>query len=363
MNRGQALIDPSVPVYPLSPDNINGDLIVYADSKMVDSEGRVFQMKRHLGAGHFGQVYKVILSTSDGAVPEKLAMKISRSDTNSVAQFQYESQVLAYLVEARFSAVVSFFRSTFVHRGHICLVFALMGPSVLDLLKARSFEGFDFSQIQSILREVLKSVSSLSHLGLIHSDIKPENILFRSKQSSEVALIDYGSCCVVGDPNFTYIQSRYYRAPEIVLSAPIDTRADIWSIGCLAAELLLGLPLFPAISQVHLLVLMEEMLGPFPREISRLSDYFMPDGELKSAEKLREEFGEDFSEFQPYFVERGLDRIVLSMLELDHGALGEDNTMAFLDLLHKLLEYDPAQRISASEALAHRFFQLQFSGA
>jgi dual specificity protein kinase YAK1 len=126
-----------------------------------------------------------------------------------------------------------------------------------------------------------------------------------------------------------------------------------------AAELFLGLPLFPAISQVHLLVLMEEMLGPFPREVSVGSRYFAEDGGLKGLEQLQAETGEDFSEFEPYFVEKGLERIVLAMLEVGEREVSEEHARVFLDLLKKLLEFDPMQRISPAQALAHPFFALQ----
>ena len=68
--------------------------------------------------------------------------------------------------------------------------------------------------------------------NIIHCDIKLENIVFREIGKSGVKLIDFGSACFYDKKEFTYIQSRYYRAPEIVLIKPYDRKIDIWSLGC-----------------------------------------------------------------------------------------------------------------------------------
>lgn len=95
--RREPLIEPSEPAGNEGKDNVDGDLIVFRDSKIVDQDGRIFLMKRRLGYGHFGQVYKVILLNSDSGEPKKLAMKISKNEPNSISQFQYESQVLEFV--------------------------------------------------------------------------------------------------------------------------------------------------------------------------------------------------------------------------------------------------------------------------
>jgi len=91
---------------------------------------------------------------------------------------------------------------------------------------------------------------------MIHCDIKPENILFTNKCTNQVKIIDFGSACYTNQIRWPYIQSRFYRAPEVHFLIQIiygingyDTQIDIWSLGCLCAELYLGLPLFPGNDQ------------------------------------------------------------------------------------------------------------------
>lgn len=82
-----------------------------------------------------------------------------------------------------------------------------------------------------------------------------------------VKLIDFSSSCYDGGPFYQYIQSRYYRAPEVVVGASYNSGIDIWSSGCLLAELLLGMPLLPGCNDHHQLCLIEEMVGPLPATV------------------------------------------------------------------------------------------------
>jgi serine/threonine protein kinase len=74
----------------------------------------------------------------------------------------------------------------------------------------------------------------------MHCDLKPENILIKSYSRCEIKVIDLGSSCFVTDNLCLYVQSRSYRAPEVILGLPYDQRIDIWSLGCILAELYTG---------------------------------------------------------------------------------------------------------------------------
>ena len=82
-------------------------------------------------------------------------------------------------------------------------------------------------------------------LGIIHCDVKPENITIASYSRATVKIIDFGSSCFTSDHLSSYIQSRSYRAPEVILGLPYDGKIDVWSLGCVLAELHSGAPLFP----------------------------------------------------------------------------------------------------------------------
>jgi serine/threonine protein kinase len=94
--------------------------------------------------------------------------------------------------------------------------------------------------MQSITTQCLEALQFLHGLGLIHCDLKPENILVKSYSRCEVKVIDLGSSCFETDHLCSYVQSRSYRAPEVILGHPYDKKIDVWSLGCILAELCTG---------------------------------------------------------------------------------------------------------------------------
>lgn len=97
-----------------------------------------------------------------------------------------------------------------------------------------------FSFIQAIARQCLEALEYLHQLGIIHCDLKPENILIKSYSRCEIKVIDLGSSCFLTDNLCLYVQSRSYRAPEVILGLSYDQRIDLWSLGCILAELYSG---------------------------------------------------------------------------------------------------------------------------
>jgi len=97
-----------------------------------------------------------------------------------------------------------------------------------------------FCNAQRIAKQVLGALRFMHSLGLIHCDLKPENILIKSYSRCEVKVIDLGSSCFETDHLCTYVQSRSYRAPEVILGLPYGPKIDIWSLGCILAELCSG---------------------------------------------------------------------------------------------------------------------------
>jgi serine/threonine protein kinase len=93
---------------------------------------------------------------------------------------------------------------------------------------------------QSITRQCLEALEFIHGLGLIHCDLKPENILVKSYSRCEIKVIDLGSSCFQTDHLCSYVQSRSYRAPEVILGLPYDQKIDMWSLGCILAELCSG---------------------------------------------------------------------------------------------------------------------------
>eukprot|EP00163_Fabomonas_tropica_P031019 TRINITY_DN722_c0_g1_i1.p1 TRINITY_DN722_c0_g1~~TRINITY_DN722_c0_g1_i1.p1 ORF type:complete len:482 (-),score=72.68 TRINITY_DN722_c0_g1_i1:464-1909(-) len=122
--------------------------------------------------------------------------------------------------------------------------------------------------------QMCRSLAYIHACGICHRDIKPQNLLV-DPASAILKLCDFGSakCLVKGEPNVAYICSRYYRAPELIFGATdYTTNIDVWSVGCVMAELLLGRPLFPGDSGVDQLVEIIKVLGtPTKEEIQSMN--------------------------------------------------------------------------------------------
>jgi serine/threonine protein kinase len=110
--------------------------------------------------------------------------------------------------------------------------------------------------------QILDSLVILRRAGIIHCDLKPENVLLVNGTSAACRVIDFGSACFEGRTVYSYIQSRFYRSPEVILGHPYNSLVDVWSLGCIAAELFLGLPLFPGSSDYDMLHRIEMYIGP-----------------------------------------------------------------------------------------------------
>ena len=156
----------------------------------------------------------------------------------------------------------------FLFRSHICIVTELLGKTLYDCIKSNNFSGFSTKTIKNIAFALLKSLKYLKRLKIIHCDLKPENILFvNESQESDIKLIDFGSSCMANEKLFYYIQSRFYRAPEVILGLPYDSSIDMWSFGCILAELNTGTPLFYADCENELIQKIMQIKGFVPEEL------------------------------------------------------------------------------------------------
>lgn len=122
---------------------------------------------------------------------------------------------------------------------------------------------------------MLKALSFLSRkdVDIIHCDLKPENLLLRPKKCS-IKVVDFGSSCWSNKRMYSYIQSRYYRSPEVLLGLPYSVAIDMWSLGCILVEMYTGGPLFSGSDELDLMQKMVKTLGMVPCEmLDRASDH------------------------------------------------------------------------------------------
>ncbi|RHY20760.1 hypothetical protein DYB25_011677, partial [Aphanomyces astaci] len=223
---------------------------------------------------------------------------------------------------------------------------------VYRLLKANLYEVsrpewrqryFTLPRLRKIAVECLEALQFLHALGMVHCDLKPENILMQNFETCQVKLIDFGSASFVSDELTYYIQSRAYRAPEVILGLRYDDRIDLWSLGCILAELYTGRVLFEHNSIAALLSSMMGLLGPLPPAMVAASP--QADKYFNKAMYLTDEDG----------------RVVVP-LQTSLWQVLDCGDAAFVSFLQTLLHLDPARRVSAAAALNHPWLQSNVYG-
>lgn len=271
---------PNVDVNPYNCDNEAGDHIIHVGDVIGVYDPTVENLTRYkstpsitsrngfkimdlLGKGTFGQVIKCE-NLTDGSI---IAIKMIKASEECMVPSFMECKVLQRLQKQKRSNIngneddhfINFLEE-FVYKGHLCIVFELLGPSILEILQSNKFHGLQWDLITTFSRQLFHSLESLKLANVIHCDLKPENILLKNNNSTgnSLKIIDFGASCFENQTVYSYIQSRFYRAPEVVLGLPYNSGIDMWSVGCVITELYLGIPLFPGQSEYDLMVRITE---------------------------------------------------------------------------------------------------------
>lgn len=234
-----------------------------------------YELLQALGAGAFGRVFKCL----DHKRRELVAVKIIRNDPPYHKQGMQEIGALRRLIRSEKKAAADAPSSAkpcsrvvrlldyFKFRGHIVLVLELLGSNLYDFMRQRRFGGFCCLTLRSIGIQLLQALEQLRLHRIVHCDLKPENVTLVSSSRTRVKVVDLGSCCNEGEQPFRYIQSRYYRAPEVILGLKYNSAIDVWSLGCLLAELRTRKPLFPGVDEHDQLLRITSVLGEAPRKL------------------------------------------------------------------------------------------------
>jgi serine/threonine protein kinase len=241
-------------------DNAEHDYICRVCDKVVNPDNVTYEIEERLGHGTFGQVLKC--TTPGGATP--IALKIIKNKPAYFHQALVEVHILKMLNDKhdpddvkRIVRMVDFF----VFRKHLCIAFELLSVNLYDVLKQNSFRGVSMALIRVLIEQLLQAMQCLREAYVIHCDLKPENVLLSNMQHTKIKLIDFGSACFEDHTVYSYIQSRFYRSPEVLLGLPYTTAIDMWSLGCICAELFLGLPIFPGHSEYDQVCRIVEVQG------------------------------------------------------------------------------------------------------
>ncbi len=304
-----------------------------------------YEILECLGKGSFGEAIKCY----DHKNKDLVCIKIINSQKKFQNQAMTEIKILSLIASCDInndSNNVKFY-NYFRFRNHICLVFELLGKNLYEYLQLNNFMGFDLNLIKNYTRQMLFSLLFLRNLGIIHCDLKPENILIFPNNASQVKVIDFGSSCLESERIYFYIQSRFYRAPEVIFDLGYNFEIDMWSLGCILYELYKGEPLFPGVNEIEQIYLIMEKIGYPPKYIIEHSPKKMLffDDNLKPYQMIDEDGN--------YIIPGG--KKIKDIMK--------DDPKSFVDFISKCLKWNPFERITPDKALMHPFIIENMNGA
>ncbi|KAK9148907.1 hypothetical protein Scep_007664 [Stephania cephalantha] len=332
-----------------------------------------------MGEGTFCRV----LECWDRQSRELVAVKVIRSAQRYCDAAKHEIDILHHLAQNDSSGLRCVqMLNWFDYRNHICIVFEKLGPSLFDFLRRNNYYPFPVDLVREFGRQLLESVACvwiillhptsyhMHDLHLIHTDLKPENVLLISSEnvklpgkrnswdemmlrcvpkSSAIKLIDFGSSVFDNLGHRGIVSTRHYRAPEVILGLGWSYPCDVWSVGCILIELCSGKTLFQTHENLEHLAMMESILGPLPKHMIQKANC----GAEKYIRKgARLNWPEGAASRESIRVVRELARLKGVVDRYVSSSRTE-----FTDLLQSLLKYDPAERITAQQALRHPFFR------
>jgi dual specificity tyrosine-phosphorylation-regulated kinase 2/3/4 len=350
--------------------------------KLHDHLAYRYEILEPLGSGSFGQVVRCF----DHQTKQETAIKIVRNRKKYKEQSMVEVQLLQQLRQSmmmdnilnssggnedekknqknlQHHHHIVQMKDYFFFRQHLCISFEKLGMNLYEFIKFRSFQGLQMNNLRLIATQILQALIFLKQQKIIHCDLKPENILLppttidtgmkntgtNTGAIGSISVIDFGSSCYEDATFFTYIQSRFYRSPEVILgfefgySFPID----MWSFGCILAELFTGHPLFVGENEAEQIACMMEILD-------------IPHRDFLIHCKRRDKFffQEDYSSslFVPLHLVNSRGRKRQPGTKHLSIALKTSDT-SFLNFLQACLEWNPLKRMTPEKALQHSWIQ------
>ncbi|KAG6614350.1 CMGC/DYRK/PRP4 protein kinase [Phytophthora cinnamomi] len=331
-----------------------------------------YRVLGNVGKGVFSTVLRCQcispLKTAGGGSLNVVAVKLIRNNDIMRDAAQTELKLLSELGErdSRDKKHCIRLLDSFTHRNHVAMVFEPMQMNVREAMKKFGGKGgISIQAVRVFSKHLLIALNHLESCGVIHADIKPDNILLDEKQTT-IKLCDFGSAFKmdVGKQDPTpYLVSRFYRAPEIVLGLAYDKAVDMWSVGCCLYEMFTGKVMFPGSTNNEMLKFFMELKGKIPNKLIK---------------KHRQAYIDQF-EMEPHFTEdlkfcsRESDRVtgkpILRLMEtiktkndlagsLMAAKSATDDRKQVLELrslLDRMFTLDPSKRISVRDALAHPF--------
>mmetsp|Transcript_19916 Transcript_19916/g.34006 ORF Transcript_19916/g.34006 Transcript_19916/m.34006 type:complete len:295 (-) Transcript_19916:921-1805(-) len=284
-----------------------------------------YQKMEKIGEGTYGVVYKA----KDRVTGEIIALKRIRLEAEDEGIPSTAIREISLLKELQHPNIVRLYDVVHTERK-LTLVFEFLDQDLKKYLDVCD-SGLGLPILKSFLYQLLTGVAYCHHHRVLHRDLKPPNLLIN--REGQLKLADFGLARAFGIPVRSYtheVVTLWYRAPDVLMgSRKYSTPVDVWSVGCIFAEMANGRPLVAGTSETDQLDRIFRLLGtPTPQDFPGIVE--LP------------EYSPDLTRYPP--PRGGLASLVPTL----------DQTG--VDLLNKMLQYDPARRITAQDALDHPFF-------
>uniref|UniRef100_A0A3P8UPE1 Protein kinase domain-containing protein n=1 Tax=Cynoglossus semilaevis TaxID=244447 RepID=A0A3P8UPE1_CYNSE len=317
--------------------------------------------KAFLGQGTYGIVSKCLRLEDKQTV----AIKLLRKYGPYLKQAKMELAALNKLknLDADKCNLVRW-HQVFTDRGHVCLEFEHLDKSLYDLMAERSGRSMPLKQIRPLVYQLAVALTHLKAQGIIHADLKLENVMLVNhiQQPFRIKLIDFGLARLTTEIKIgSYIQSRPYRSPEILLGLPFTEAIDIWSLGCLAAVLYLGTQLYPGKTEYLMMTYIVETQGqPADHILSRgrkTKRFFQ-----RNPQRISVETGhmpKDERSIKLTCLDDLVTNQKYSYLSDVEKEAQKTDTIIFINLLKGMLHLDPSERLTPSQVVEHQFITMQ----
>ena len=362
-------------LYPLESEKIKYDCynlkVVYDRERTGFEENKEFpviidsviagryQVMEYLGSAAFSKALQCL----DIHTKELVCVKVITNNKDYVDQSVDEIKILRLINcngnpdEKNFLKVFDWF----YYKEHLFIVTELLRDNLYEFYRYnREHETeiyFTLGKLQRVTKQILVALEYIHNLHLIHCDLKPENILIKSYSRCEVKVIDFGSSCFTHDHLSSYIQSRSYRAPEVILGCKYDERIDIWSLGCIVAELWTGEVLFQNDCVQGLLARIMSIMGPFHEDMYRgkLFKHFFTEDKIFF--KVVDDDKDDSCKIPKRMGEK-IHLLIPKKTTLK--ARLKTNDEVFVSFVASLLDLDKDARPTATQALQHPWFKVAY---